>query len=113
MFGHYAWLAWQARNGIVVREYAAISMGLWQAAEPYPYQWIILWPLVAAVMDQGFVQEAIGYARGLLAEGQQPMPPPVDEALRGAVAAWEAGDLSGARDRLECALELAQEHGFI
>lgn len=113
MFGHYGWLAWQEHNGIVVREYAAITMGLWQSAKPYPYRWIILWPLIAAVMDQGFVQEAIGYTRGLLEDGQQATPAPLESALRGTLAAWEAGDLPGARDQLHCALELAQEHGLL
>lgn len=114
MYGHYAWLAWRDDNTIVVREYTAISMGLWQSADdPYPHQWIALWPLVAAVMDQGFVQEAIGYAQRLLGEGQQRMPEPVERMLLNAFQAWDSGDLFRSRDQLQCALALAQEHGFV
>jgi hypothetical protein len=75
--------------------------------------WITAWPLLGVELAEGNVEEAAGLARELLEPAAQPVPPAIAEALAGAVAAAETGDLATARERLLAAASLARNPGFL
>jgi hypothetical protein len=42
--------------------------------DPYGFDWMALWPLIAIALHRQDSSAAIGFARGLLAENQHPLP---------------------------------------
>jgi hypothetical protein len=79
----------------------------------YPFEWAALWPLIAVALVQGQDTEAVEHARALLSPAQMRLPEPLEAVLHDAIAAWEGGDASAARARLNEAVELAQQTGWL
>jgi predicted ATPase len=107
------WLAWQdGRQDDVVSLSAQVS-----AHEPTgtvvgscaSYQWVHLWPLIAAHLTAGHVGEAVAAARRLRQPRQQRLPADLDTPVQAAAAAWEHDQRDQARDKLAAALALARD----
>ena len=74
-------------------------MGTWMA-------YLVLWRLA---WDAGQMAEAVASVRALLAPSQMGCPRPIEERLRAALAAWDAGQSDEAHQEMGHALRLAGE----
>ena len=75
--------------------------------------WIVTWPLLGVLLEEGDIGRSIALARMLLAPEAQPATEPVRQALAAAVAAADAGDDDRAGDRLREAAARARGPGYL
>jgi hypothetical protein len=109
-----AWLAWRAGDAAGARTRAAAAVRVWAGVSPvYPFAWAARWPLLAAALADGAVDEAVEHARAQLDPEQQPLPDEVARELALAVDLWESGDLPRTRAHLQSAVEAAVPLGFL
>jgi hypothetical protein len=109
-----AWLAWRAGDAAGARTLAAAAVRVWTPISPvYPFAWAARWPLLAAALADGAVDEAVEHARAQLDPEQQPLPDEVARELALAVDLWESGDLPRTRAHLQSAVEAAVPLGFL
>ena len=73
------------------------------------YQWVYLWPLIAAHLTAGRVGAAVAAARLHRHPAQQRLPADLDTTVQAAVTAWEQDQREQARDKLAEALALARD----
>lgn len=109
-----AWLAWREGDpsSAQVKASAALdAMNAWSLV--YPFLWVALWPLVGTAVAQGETEQAVGHARAMLQETQQLVAEPPRGDLETAIAAWEAGSETLAREHLERAVTAAMGLGFL
>ena len=78
-----------------------------------PLYWFALWPLIGAAAARGRWEETIAPMRGLLEPTQQPQPATLANCLEAALQAWDAGQPDVTRARLEEAIPLANELGYL
>jgi DNA-binding SARP family transcriptional activator/tetratricopeptide (TPR) repeat protein len=105
--GHLAWLAWKAEDlSSSVREGEA-ALESWRSGQPIGFQWAARLPLMATMLRQGRLPEAVALAAPMLEPLQQRLPDALRSALEDAVGA--AGDAAGIEASLERAVALAQE----
>jgi hypothetical protein len=69
-----------------------------------------LWPLLAISASGGQIEEALGYARDLFAESQQPLPPTIARELGRAL---QSGDPLEQSDLLTRGVKLALDHAYL
>ena len=107
------WLAWQdGRHDDVVTLSAEIpghDPAVAVVGSCASYQWVYLWPLIAAHLTADRVGEAVAAALRLRQPSQQRLPADLDAAVQAAVTAWEQDEPDQARDRLAAALALARD----
>ena len=106
-----AWLAWRRGNYTEVEELGRDALLGWQSQ--YPFQWAALWPLVGAALAEEKIDEAVDYARALLAASQQRLPDKLSATLEAAMQSWEEGQLDLARERLHRSLTVAEEMNYL
>ncbi len=107
-----AWVAWRDGDFNRAEELGREALRLWHGMEdPYGFDWMAIWPLVAVALEAGDLARAIEHASGLLAEGQHPLPPKLSAATRRVLEAWEKTNPERARSDLVRAMEIAQEFG--
>jgi hypothetical protein len=64
-----AWVAWRHKNEVEAEKLATEALELWHGMDdPYGFDWMALWPLIAIALHRQDSSAAIGFARGLLAE---------------------------------------------
>jgi hypothetical protein len=76
----------------------------------YGFQWTALVPLVAAAIRS---EDALAYARTLLAPTQQRLPSEIGDALADGVRLWDEGNRERAKTVIAGALDLARARGFL
>jgi len=109
-----AWLAWREGSWAEAEVNGEAAVQMWQQAPlSTPFQWTARWPLLAVALAQNRVSDAMDDAQALLQPEQQRLPPGLTAQLEQAVAAWQQGDNAAAGVRLNQALELAQQLGFL
>jgi tetratricopeptide (TPR) repeat protein len=108
-----AWLAWREGNWADVQTNGRAGPEIWSQTMRYPFEWAALWPLIAVALIQGQDAEAVEHTRALLSPSQMRLPEPLEVVLRNAIAAWDAGDVNAACARLNEAVELAQQTGWL
>lgn len=109
-----AWLAWRSGDAPGARRQAEAALRVWAGISPvYPFQWAARWPLLAAALAEGAVDQAVEHARAMLGPEQQPLPDEVARELALAVDLWESGDLPRTRSHLQSASEAAAPLGFL
>ena len=109
-----AWLAWQDGQPDEVIRLAD------QIAHDEPttvsivgaHRWVYLFPLIAARLGAGRVDEAVTAARQVLDPAQQALPGDLAAALEAASEAWDRGEPSLAGQHLEAALLLARDRDY-
>jgi predicted ATPase/class 3 adenylate cyclase len=107
-----AWVAWREGNEAETEKLGGEALRLWHGMEdPYSFDWMALWPLIALAFSRKEVSRAIDYARALLVEHQHPLPERLTAATQKAIASWEAGQAAIAHTDLEQAIQVAQELG--
>ncbi len=108
-----AWAAWQRNDLAETERRARQALAAWQRyGASYPFYWQALWPLIGVALAQGRVADAIPHARTLCAPEQQALPAALAEPLHAALAAWDAGRPDEAREKLQSAVDLAQQMNF-
>jgi len=109
-----AWLAWQdGQPDTVIRladqiaHYEPATVSIIGA-----HRWVYLFPLIAAQLGAGRVDEAVTAARQVLDPAQQALPGDLTAALEAAGDAWDRGEPSLAGRHLEAALRLARDRDY-
>jgi DNA-binding SARP family transcriptional activator len=106
-----AWAAWK-EDDLTTAEHHALK-SLERPSPSYPFEWVIVWPLVAVSMSQSRLDDAVRYASRLLGTAAQNESGVPADAIRCAVNAWEAQQPAEAAAHLQDALRLAQERRFL
>jgi class 3 adenylate cyclase/tetratricopeptide (TPR) repeat protein len=89
---------------------ALAALELWRGLQiRYPFEWMAIWPLIEIELGRARIAEAIAWAKDMLAEHQQPLPPDLRSCVERAMEAWEAGDRDGAERELRGALPVARD----
>jgi eukaryotic-like serine/threonine-protein kinase len=78
----------------------------------YPFHWLVLVPRLEAQVALDRVAGAMESCRALLAPEQRELPAPIEQQLRGALAAWEASDAERAREFCHLVLKSLAERGL-
>jgi class 3 adenylate cyclase/tetratricopeptide (TPR) repeat protein len=109
-----AWLAWQdGRPGEVRRLAAEIeSLDLANAGSAGMQRWIYLFPLLAARLQAGEVDEAAEAARQIIDPAQQLLSDDLMEALTEACHSQDQGNAAETREHLTAALALAHARAY-
>ncbi len=109
-----AWVAWREDNHAEAEKLGCEALELWHGMEnPYSFDWMALWPLLAVALGRNDVASAIEHARGMLVEAQHPPPEKLAAATQKAIESWEKGEGESARDALARAIEAAHEVGYL
>jgi len=105
------WLAWQDGQPDEVLRLAGEIAGfdLTTIGSGARYQWVYLFPVIAARLAEGATAEAIAAARQILAPTQQLLPDDLTAALEAACAAWDRRDARAAGEYLTTALAVAHD----
>jgi eukaryotic-like serine/threonine-protein kinase len=81
--------------------------------DPYGFDWMALWPLIAIALHRQDSSAAIGFARGLLAENQHPLPEKLLSPIRNACDEWQNGAYENATAELVSAMNVARELSYL
>ena len=112
--GNLAWVAWRSGEDAAARVHSQAALDAWQRYNGvYMFEWIGRWPLMAMMLAEGDLAEAIAHARALLDEKQKRMPSVIESALDSALESGQAGDDTASRSFLETAVELASAHHYL
>jgi class 3 adenylate cyclase/tetratricopeptide (TPR) repeat protein len=105
--GNEAWLAYRAGDLDAAERFALIAL---EHAGP-PFRWTWLWPLVGTALARGDLEAAVNRARGLLVPDEQRTSDDILVPLEAALRAWDEGDVTAARVRLDEAAAAARLTG--
>jgi hypothetical protein len=107
-----AWVAWREGNHTETEKLGSEALRLWHGMEdPYSFDWMALWPLIAVAFSRSDVACAIDYTRALLVEDQHPLPERLASITQKAIESWQTSQPEKARTDLERAMQMAQEVG--
>jgi len=107
------WLAWQdGRRDEVLRLAAEAESDDLIFGSGAMYRWVYLFPVLAARLQAGELNEAVAAARTIVHPSQQWLPDDLTTALTEAGDAWDEGNQAGTTERLTQALALARAHAF-
>jgi eukaryotic-like serine/threonine-protein kinase len=109
-----AWVTWQQENYAEAEKLATEALELWHGMDdPYGFDWMALWPLIAIALHRQDISAAIGFARGLLAENQHPLPEKLLNMIRKACDEWQNSGQENATANLASAMSLARELSYL
>jgi hypothetical protein len=90
------------------------ELELWhEMDDPYGFDWMALFPLIAIALQGQNSGAAIGFARGLLAENQHPLPEKLLNPIRQACDEWQNGAQEDATFHLASAMDLARDLSYL
>ena len=109
-----AWVAWRQEDHAEAERLATEALDLWHGMDdPYGFDWMALWPLIAIALHRQDSNAAIGFARGLLTKNQHPLPETLLNAIRKACDEWQNGVQENATADLISAMGLARELRYL
>jgi len=109
-----AWVAWRQEDHQEAEKLASEALELWHGMDdPYGFDWMALCPLIAIALSRNDSSAAIGFARGLLAENQHPLPEKLLNPIRKACDEWQIGAQENAAAELASALKMARELSYL
>jgi class 3 adenylate cyclase/tetratricopeptide (TPR) repeat protein len=109
-----AWVAWRQEDYPEAEKLATEALELWHGMDdPYGFDWMALWPLIAIALHRQDSSAAIGFARGLLAENQHPLPETLLNAVQKACDQWQNGGQENATADLVSAMGVARELSYL
>ena len=76
------------------------------------YQWVYLFPLLAARLQAGEIAEAVSAARQITDPSQQLLPDDLTVALAAACESWDQGDPARTARHLTEALAVARTRAY-
>jgi hypothetical protein len=81
--------------------------------DPYSFDWMALWPLIATALARKQIDRAIKHAEGLFPASQHPIDDEVMSATKRAIESWKNGDAALAATQMQTALRIAEQHHYI
>ena len=112
--GNLAWVAWRSGDNATARDHGQAALHAWQQySGDYMFEWIGRWPLIALMLAERDLAEAIVHARALLDERQKRMPSNIESTLESALRMAQSGNVTATRSLLETAVELASVHHYL
>ncbi len=109
-----AWIAWQEGRVAEAEQNALRALESWRQTQlVYPFHWLALWPLIAVNLNSNQIGEAVELVHVLMQETQMPPEDELGVLLSDATNAWEANDLTSAKDHLHRAMELSDQLGYL
>jgi hypothetical protein len=109
-----AWIAWRQEDHPEAEKLASEALELWHGMDdPYGFDWMALCPLIAIALNRQNSGAAIGFAQGLLAENQHPLPEKLLNPIRKACDEWQIGAQENATADLACAMKVARELSYL
>jgi hypothetical protein len=109
-----AWVAWRQQDHAAAEKLASEALGLWHGMDdPYGFDWMALCPLIAIALYRQTSGAAIGFAQGLLAENQHPLPEKLLNPIRKACDEWQIGAQENATADLASAMQVARELSYL
>ena len=107
-----SWVAWARGDCADAKGLANEALKLWHGMEePYGFDWMALWPLVAASLSESCLTEAIEHCRALFGPNQHPLPEDLAEAARQAIESAKNENETAMQTSLCAALAKAEEFG--
>jgi eukaryotic-like serine/threonine-protein kinase len=81
-----AWVAWKERDLASVKAFATKALEEWRSMpDPYGFDWMALWPLIATAHAEKNLTEAIRMMRELFGPNQHPLPAEVTASANKAI----------------------------
>jgi hypothetical protein len=109
-----AWIAWRQEDHPEAEKLASKAIELWHGMDdPYGFDWMALCPLIAIALYRQNSGAAIGFAQGLLAENQHPLPEKLLNPIRKACDEWQIGAQENATADLASAMKVARELSYL
>ena len=109
-----AWVAWKKRRLDDCEKLGSEALELWHGMDdPYSFDWMALWPLIATALARNQTETAIRFAEGLFPESQHPIHDEVISATKHAIGSWKKGDAASAQRHMLDALKTAERHHYI
>jgi len=107
--GNRAWLAWRAGDDVAATREGEAGLSALSRL-PYPFRWIAILPLAAALRRRGSLDEALALLPALLEPSQHRLPDSLEETLR---LAATSGPKAARVAALDDAIALARKHGYL
>ncbi|HTW10616.1 MAG TPA: tetratricopeptide repeat protein, partial [Acidimicrobiales bacterium] len=108
-----SWVAWKEGRFSDAELIGREALGHWRSGVVnYPFYWVALWPLMAVRLADGRCEEAVTAARELVSPDQMHLPIELETTLASAIAAWDSHRPEVAGERLNHALQLADQLDF-
>jgi tetratricopeptide (TPR) repeat protein len=113
--GALAWVAWREGDVSRAEKEGRMALQIWQEPETtkYPLMWTAFWPLIGVALSRRELGLAMDYVDLLLDEQQQRLPEPMTAALQAATTAWDEGRRDEARQRMDRAVAIAADLGYL
>jgi len=109
-----AWVAWKQTRFSDCEKLGQEALELWHGMEdPYSFDWMALFPLIATAMARKQTEDAVKLAEGLFSDNQHPIDAEVMSATKQAIDSWLKGDRSVTETQMRSALETAERHRYI
>jgi DNA-binding SARP family transcriptional activator len=108
---HQAWLEFRLGETTAAKETALQALDIWTTTRTYPFQWMVLWLLLALAQAQGDDALVLQATAALVHPIQQAAPQELEDLLQFALHSAEHPDK--ARQAIEQALLIARLHGFL
>jgi class 3 adenylate cyclase len=107
-----SWVAWARGDFADAKRVATEALRSWHSMEePYGFDWMALWPLVAVSLAEHRLTDAIEHTGALFAANQHPLPSDLAEAARRAIESAKDKDHEALQTNLRAALAKAEELG--
>jgi class 3 adenylate cyclase len=109
-----AWVAWKKAELDDCEKLGRGALELWHGmADPYGFDWMALWPLIATALARKQTEDAVKLAEGLFRDSQHPIKAEVLAATTQAIDSSRKGDEALAASQMQKALETAERHHYI
>jgi tetratricopeptide (TPR) repeat protein len=109
-----AWVAWRQNDHAGAEKLATEALNLWHGMEdPYSFDWMALWPLIAIAFARNDFSRAVEYARGLLDENQHPLAEYLTAIVRRTCEEWERGAEEAAIASFASAIQAARDLAYL
>jgi class 3 adenylate cyclase/tetratricopeptide (TPR) repeat protein len=107
-----SWVEWRDGNHDKAQQFGEEALHRWHSMEdPYGFDWMALWPLIAVAQSEGDIDAAVTHLRALFGPNQHPLPDQLSAVARQTIDAWEKKDEKGTIDALTNAMAKAHELG--
>ena len=109
-----AWAAWRGGDNSRTELLGREALALWhEMDDPYSFDWMALWPLIATAVTRDDIDAAVALAQGLFLENQHPLHDEVMSVTRQAVDGFGKGDAAACLAQMKIAIETAKRHHYL
>ena len=109
-----AWVAWKEQRLDDCEKLGNEALELWHGMDdPYSFDWMALWPVIAVALARTDTESAIKFAEGLFPDSQHPIDEEVMATAKAAIDSWKKGEATLAKSQMKEALNVAEQHHYI